>query len=102
MQLSSGPIKPFLTAWSIYAVVMVLTPFVFLARVHIPQKADFGCFYAAGLLARTDASHLYDVGRQRDIQIDAVGPDGGWTVFIQPPYEALLFVPFSLLPYDKA
>lgn len=66
------------------------------------QKVDFRCFYAAGVLARTDPSQLYNLARQMDIQVSLVGPQNGWTMFIQPPYEALLLVPFSLLSYRAA
>ncbi len=94
--------KPFLMVWAMYLVLMELIPVVFLSRFHIPEKADFSCFYAAGVLARTEPSQLYNVAKQMNIQVNSVGPENGWTVFIQPPYEALLLVPFSLLPYRSA
>ena len=102
MYSSSHSMKPFLITWAAYLAVMWLIPAVFLSRYHIPEKADFGCFYAAGLIARTDAPHLYDLTTQLKTQIHTVGPENGWTVFIQPPYEALPFMLLSLLPYKTA
>ena len=66
------------------------------------QTADFRCFYAAGVLARSDPAHLYDLSLQMQVQAEAVGPENGWLMFIQPPYEALRLAPFSLLPYRSA
>ncbi len=94
--------KPFLVAWATYLLLIELMPVLFLARIRVPEKADFGGFYAAGILARTEPSHLYELARQRSIQIRLVDPENGWVMFAQPPYEALLFVPFSLLPYRVA
>jgi hypothetical protein len=94
--------RPFLVTWGAYLALMLSVPTIFLARFDIPEKADFGCFYAAGVLARTDPSHLYDVSRQMQTQNALVGPENGWTVFIQPPYEALVLIPFSLLSYRAA
>jgi len=94
--------KPFLVAWAIYLLVMELVPVLFLARIHVPQKADFHGFYGAGVLARTEPSQLYNVAKEMSIQINLGSPEHNWAVFIQPPYEALLLVPFSLLPYRTA
>jgi hypothetical protein len=94
--------RPFLVAWATYLLLMELVPALFLSRINVPQKADFRCFYAAGVLARTNPSHLYDLALQKRIQIDLVGRENGWLMFIQPPYEALLLVPFSLLTYRTA
>ena len=66
------------------------------------QTADFRCFYAAGTLARTDPSHLYDFARQMNLQAGLVGAENGWLMFIQPPFEALRLAPFSLLSYRSA
>jgi len=91
--------KPFLITWAAFLVFMVLVGGVFRG---MPVKTDFGCFYASGLLARTQPSQLYDLAKQRSAQADAVGRSNGWTMFIQPPYEALFLEPFSLLPYRAA
>ena len=94
--------KPFLATWATYLLVMELIAVLLFPRLHVLQKTDFRGSYAAGVLARTDPSHLYDLGQQMRVQVDLVGPENGWLMFIQPPYEALLFVPFSLLPYRAA
>ena len=91
--------KPFLITWVAYLLFMILLAAVF---PGMPVKLDFHCFYAGGLLARTQPSHLYDVTKQRSVQADAVGQQNGWNIFIQPPYEALFLEPFSLLPYRSA
>ena len=91
--------KPFLITWAAFLLFMMLLGVGFRG---LPFKTDFGCFYGAGLLARTQPSHLYDLAKQRSVQADAVGWSNGWTLFIQPPYEALFLEPFSLLPYRAA
>src|SRR5215467_11507942 len=94
--------KPFLFTWAVYLVAFeALAIFVF-PRIHFTQTTDFRCFYAAGVLARSDPSHLYDPTRQMRLQGDLVGPEIGWLMFIQPPYEALRLAPFSLLSYSSA
>jgi len=72
------------------------------SRTGFIQTADFRCFYAAGTLARTDPTHLYDLARQMNLQVGLVGEENGWLMFIQPPYEALRLAPFSLLSYRSA
>ena len=90
---------PFLLAWVVFFLFIELVPTLFLARIHIPEKSDFRCFYSGGLLLRTDPSNLYNIYKQRKLQADLAGAENGWQMFIQPPYEALLLAPFSLLPY---
>jgi hypothetical protein len=102
MYSPSRSMKPFLIAWATYLLVMELVPVLFLARFHVPEKADFHCLYTAAVLLHTEPSHLYDLARQRSIQFDLFGRENGWLPFIQPPDEALLIVPFSLLPYRTA
>lgn len=63
---------------------------------------DFRAFYAAGHIARTSISHLYDIGTQKAIEDAFVSPAATFRPFYHPSYEALLFVPFSLLPYNIA
>jgi hypothetical protein len=65
--------------------------------------ADFRQLYAAGYLLRTGHSHeLYDYGLQRKIQDSLVSDDERALPFIRPAYQALIFVPFSLLSYRTA
>ena len=65
--------------------------------------ADFRQLYAAGYMVRTGhASELYDARAQQQFQNALVGNDERALPFIRPAYQALLFVPFSLLPYRSA
>jgi hypothetical protein len=65
--------------------------------------ADFRQLYAAGYMIRTGhASELYDYRAQQNFQDALVGNDERALPFIRPAYQALFFVPFSLLPYRTA
>jgi hypothetical protein len=65
--------------------------------------ADFRQLYAAGYMVRTGhAAELYDIRAQQRFQDVLVGGDERALPFIRPAYQALLFVPFSLLPYRTA
>ncbi len=99
MVSSRHSMKPFLITWAAFLLFMMLLAVVF-PGLH--EKTDFPCFYAGGLLARTQPSQLYDLAKQRSVEAEAVGWQNGWTMFIQPPYEALFLEPFSLLPYRTA
>lgn len=63
---------------------------------------DFRAFYAAGHIARTSISHMFDVKLQNSVEDQLVGPAVGFKPFYHPSFEALLFIPFSLLPYGVA
>jgi hypothetical protein len=65
--------------------------------------ADFRQLYAAGYMVRTGhAGELYNIRAQQQFQDVLVGNDEPALPFIRPAYQALLFVPFSLLPYRTA
>jgi hypothetical protein len=65
--------------------------------------ADFRQLYAAGYMVRTGhAAELYDIRAQQRFQDVLVGSNDRALPFIRPAYQALLFVPFSLLPYRTA
>ena len=65
--------------------------------------SDFRQLYAAGYMVRTGhAAELYDIRAQQQFQDVLVGNDEPALPFIRPAYQALLFVPFSLLPYRIA
>jgi hypothetical protein len=68
----------------------------------VARSYDFRAFYAAGYLSRTSISHLYDLGLQKAVQDRLVSPILGVKPFYHPSFEALLFIPFSLLPYRIA
>ncbi len=102
MPSPSRSMKPFLITWAVYLIGMELVAGLVLPTTGVFRKLDFRCFYAAGVLARTAPTQLYNLGRQMDIQISLVGAQNGWTMFINPPYEALLLAPFTLLSYRTA
>ncbi len=64
---------------------------------------DFTIFYTAGKLLREGAGgQLYDVQAQFRIQktLDEKGPSRQATLpYTHPPFEALIFLPLTLLPY---
>ena len=66
-------------------------------------RADFRQLYTAGYMLRSgSATHLYDYDAQLYFQRLVVGPGEIPLPFIRPAFEALLFVPFSLLSYRPA
>ena len=65
--------------------------------------ADFRQLYAAGYMVRTGHAHeLYDYRAQIRYQAESVSPDEPFLPFIRPAYQALIFVPFSVLGYRQA
>jgi len=65
--------------------------------------ADFRQLYAAAYMVRTGhAGELYDIRAQQQFQDVLVNNDERALPFIRPAYQALLFVPLSLLPYRTA
>ena len=66
-------------------------------------RVDFRSFYTAGYLVRTGRPHLlYDYSSQIVFQNQVVSARTMALPFIHPPYEALLFVPFSYLRFRSA
>lgn len=67
---------------------------------------DFTSFYAAGkLVQRRQGAQLYDPSSQWEVQQEfasSVRIRRHALPYIRPPFEALLFVPFSYLPYAVA
>jgi len=65
--------------------------------------ADFRQLYVAGYMVRTGhRTQLYDYSAQAYFQNTLVSNDERALPFIRPAYQALMFVPFSLLPYGTA
>ena len=65
--------------------------------------ADFRQLYVAGYMVRTGhRRQLYDYAAQTYFQNTLVSNDERALPFIRPAYQALMFVPFSLLPYRTA
>jgi glycosyl transferase family 87 len=67
---------------------------------------DFIAFYTAGGALRCGSGHeLYDQGVQYEAQKRCAGfslPRQGALPYIHPPFEALIFLPVTLLPYLQA
>ncbi|MGH9544078.1 MAG: glycosyltransferase family 87 protein [Terriglobales bacterium] len=83
--------------------VQLLGWITFLPGALLHGHADFRQLYAAGYMVRTGhAGELYDIRAQQKFQDALVGSDERALPFIRPAYQALLFVPFSLLPYRGA
>src|SRR5216683_5764161 len=74
------------------------------AIVAVQQgRVDFRSFYAAGYLIRTGRSRLlYDYSSEVSFQNQIVSARNMALPFIHPPYEALIFVPFSYLRFRSA
>jgi hypothetical protein len=65
--------------------------------------ADFRQLYAAGFMIRAGMGHkLYDYDSQKDFQDRLVSPEAIALPYIRPAYQALLFVPFTLVSYRAA
>jgi hypothetical protein len=68
--------------------------------------SDFTAFYTAGTLLRDGLrDRLYDVQVQHKVQESFTGrlaSRQGPLPYIHPPFEALIFLPLSLLPYPQA
>ena len=93
-------LRPFLFGWCLFGLAVVLA----LMSLSYETKAsfDFRNFYSAGHLLRTDRSHLYDIDRQQQVQNALISPGEKPLPFIHPAYEALLYVPFSMVSYGTA
>lgn len=63
---------------------------------------DFANFYVAGSIVRQGQSRsLYNLALQQKIERE-VSPGGPFQPYYHPPFQALLFAPFTLLSYPHA
>jgi len=92
--------RPFFLAWSIYAAGILLAAAT--RFQELAARFDFRNFYAAGYLIRTDPANLYNIARQQQVQSALISNGDKALPFVHPSYEALLYAPFSLLPYHRA
>jgi hypothetical protein len=85
------------------AVLLVLTLLVAFVILSFPQRIndlDFSEYYVAGQIIRQGlGKHLYDLKVQLDFQLRVAQPH---VFYNHPPFEALLFAPFTLLSYRAA
>lgn len=77
------------------------------ARDDLLWRADLTAFYTGGAIVRQGLGpHLYDLNLQTRVQQAILGPGrmfyDGVLPFNNPPYFALVMVPFSLLPLGLA
>jgi hypothetical protein len=99
MSGSPGSVRPFLLLCASYLLVMEFAAVFLSFPSGLAQRMDFRNLYAGGVLVRTDPSSLYDPGRQKQVEDTFVSRSAGVLSFVRPPYEALLFAPFSLVSY---
>jgi hypothetical protein len=65
------------------------------------STVDFEMYYVAGYQVRTHPSQMYDLVQQDRLQRTLAGTKGT-LAFYHPSYEALIFVPLSLLKFRTA
>jgi hypothetical protein len=94
--------KPFLFAWLVYVLVIEIIAITFWLPEGLPERMDFRAMYAGGILARTYPSDLYNLTRQKQVQDVFVSPAARVIPFTHLAHEAVLFIPFSLIPYRQA
>jgi hypothetical protein len=89
---------PFLIGWCIFLLLALGAGLTSSARGGF----DFRSFYAAGCILRTQPSRLYDLALQQQVQTAAISKGDYPIPLLHPPYEALLYAPFTLLSYPRA
>ena len=94
--------RPFLWVWLGYTAVLLTVALAVWLPSGLYMEMDFRSVYAAGVLARTDPSHLYDLTRQKQVQDELVSKRPQSIPFGHLAYDALLYVPLSLLKYREA
>jgi len=84
------------------AALLLFSIVVMSAAFDVARRADFGCFYTAGVIVRQgNASRLYDLGLQGQIQRQLLGRQR-ILIYLHPPFESLWFAALAGLSYVKA
>jgi hypothetical protein len=97
--LSSKVLVPYLLTLSIQ---FVLALAIFLPA-NVTFHPDFRNTYSAGYMVRTGHGYeIYDENAQKTFQNALVSKENLPLPFIRPAYQALFYVPFSLLPFRQA
>lgn len=99
--VTNRQVKSFLIAWCICLILMEALGVGF-ARLGSYQSFDFRGFYSAAFQVKTHPSQLYDLRQENMVQDGATPEEQGVLPFYHPPYEALIYAPFSLLSYRTA
>lgn len=80
-----------------------ISGWIFFVPAALQGRSDFRQLYAAGYMIRTGHSReLYDFEAQKLFQDAVVSPQPAPLPFIRPAYQALVFSPFSFVPYKTA
>jgi len=104
--MNNRPIEK--VAYALLAGTLLIHAFLFWREREIIGKGypDFTIFYSAGLITRHGLAHqLYDNALQYRIQRDfasGVVTRHGNLPYNHPPFETLIFVPLTYLPYLQA
>src|SRR5216684_1679496 len=91
--------------WGIAPVLLgvQLLAWIFFLPQSLHGHTSFRQLYTAGYMVRTGhARELYDYNAQKLFQDQLVSREPVLMPFIRPPFDALLFVPFSFLSYSSA
>jgi hypothetical protein len=94
--------RPFLWVWLAYTIAIFAIAICVWLPSGLYKEMDFRSVYSAGILARTDPSHLYDQARLKQVQDSQVSRRDGAIPFGHLAYDAVLYVPLSLLKYRDA
>ncbi len=87
----------------LYLVLIHLWTWSLTAPLALAGRADFRQFYVAGAIVRSGHSHqLYEYAIQKHFQDNLVSSEPTALPFVSPAYHALIFLPFSVIPYRAA
>jgi hypothetical protein len=103
LTVSARNYKSFIVAVIAFLFIMQVGVCILLFPEALQGRPDFRAFYTAGYMVRTGHAHQllnYDASGQ--FQNRLVGHMDNTLPFYHLPYEALLFVPFSLFGYRTA
>ena len=88
-------------------IVVLLFQLLLVFAIYLPAirtgHADFRNMYSAGYMVRAGhGREIYDAGAQKMFQDELVSRESLPLPFIRPAYQALFYVPLSLLPFRQA
>jgi hypothetical protein len=101
-QFTQRQVVPFLIGLAIVMAIFLAITLLWAIPRGFIFDFDFQSMYTGGYLERTNPSELFSLAAQREVQRHATFATGEPLPFIHPAYEALLFVPFSMLSYTGA
>ncbi|MGA7522828.1 MAG: glycosyltransferase family 87 protein [Acidobacteriaceae bacterium] len=95
-------LKPLLVCLACMLAIFTAWTLTLGIRSGIIGRTDFRSMYSAGYLERTHPTQLYSLDAQLQIQNRLISKGDFSLPYFHPGCEALLFVPFSFLPYPAA